>query len=134
MKTILMLAIASLLLIGAAAAEDAIDLSTIGKKKVMTSDLETVVIKYTPLPANVDFDAVDVRVLGRSFGTFDTMPRMEPMLLSGPAPITYTPSFSISISNVTSSRTSVYTPPIAVGNLTLVTPTIMISRKLGSAS
>ncbi|MEA2045147.1 MAG: hypothetical protein U9N48_01280 [Euryarchaeota archaeon] len=134
MKTILMLAVASLLLIGTAAAEDAIDLSTIGKKKVMTSDLETVVIKYTPLPTNVDFDAVDVRVLGRSFGTFDTTPRMEPMLLSGPAPIAYTPSFSISISNVTSSRTSVYTPSIAVGNLTLVTPTIMISRKLGSAS
>ncbi|TRZ69115.1 MAG: hypothetical protein D4Q77_00295 [Methanothrix sp.] len=134
MKTILMLAVASLLLISTAVADDAIDLSTIGKKKVVVSDLETVVIKYTPMAANVDLDAVDVRVLGRSFGTFETMPLMETMLLSGPAPITYTPSFSISVSNVTSSRTIVYTPPIAVGNLTLATPTIMISQTLGSVS
>ncbi|MGB3944250.1 MAG: hypothetical protein WBK88_05625 [Methanothrix sp.] len=127
MKIILMAILATMLLVGmVAAAATPIDLSTLGKKQEIKSSMTPVVIKYTREAPRITTDAVDVRTLGRSFGTFAGKPSMEPVFIGASAPITVTPSFSISVSNTTFSRVSVYTPPFSIGQPRTVTPQQMI--------
>ncbi|HOO53146.1 MAG TPA: hypothetical protein PLM24_01585 [Methanothrix sp.] len=127
MKIILTALMATVLLLGmAAAAETPIDLSTLGKKAEIKSSMTPVVIQYSRDLPKTTVDAVDVRTLGRSFGTFAGTSSIEPLELSAAVPITYTPSFSISVSNRTSSRATLYTPPFSIGNLTRTTPEQMI--------
>ncbi|UEC42269.1 MAG: conserved exported protein of unknown function [Methanothrix sp.] len=127
MKIILMAILATMLLMGmVAAAATPIDLSTLGKKAEIKSSMTPVVIKYTREAPRATIDAVDVRTLGRSFGTFASKPGMEPVYIGASAPITVTPSFSISVSNTTFSRVSLYTPPFSIGQPRTVTPQQMI--------
>jgi len=127
MKIILTAILATMLLVGmVAAAGTPIELSTLGKKAEMKASMTPIVIKYTREVPRTTIDAVDVRTLGRSFGTFPGKPSMEPVSIGAPAPITYTPSFSISVSNTTFSRVSVYTPPFSIGQPRTVTPQQMI--------
>jgi len=130
MKIILIAVIVSMLLVGIVAADDraVLDLSTKGKDKeesVTTPDREIIEIKYAPKAPTTGAAAIDVRTLGRGFGTFGVTSK-ETLALGGPNPVTYTPPFSISISNRTLSRTTVYTPPFSVGSTTVNTPAIMI--------
>ncbi|MHC1631970.1 MAG: hypothetical protein ACXQT4_06795, partial [Methanotrichaceae archaeon] len=123
MKIIPIAVIASMLLVGMIAAEDPVNMSSLGKKPV----IEPIMIKYTPHATGIGtVSAVDVRTLGNAFGTFATTQSREPLSLSGPTPITYTPSIAISMSNVTSSTVRVYTPFFSVGNITIATPPMMI--------
>ncbi len=124
MKTILIAIVASMLLIGLVAAEDPIDLSTKGKKAIASSHVTPIEIKYYPKTTTSGIEPVDVRTLGGSFGT--TAISREVFVLGGPNPVTYTPPFSISVSNRTYSRTSIQTPSFSVGNPTVFTPAIMI--------
>ncbi|MGC9514124.1 hypothetical protein [Methanocrinis sp.] len=128
MKIILTALVATMLLGGmVAAAETPIDLSTLGKKAEMASSRTPVVISYSREAPRITTDAVDVRTLGRSFGTFMQRSSIEPIELGAPTPITYTPSFSISVSNRTSSAITLYTPPFSIGrNRTITTPEQMI--------
>ncbi|KQC16091.1 MAG: hypothetical protein APR56_09995 [Methanosaeta sp. SDB] len=117
---------ATMLLVGmVAAAETPIDLSTLGKKSEIKSSMTPLVITYTRDEPKTTTDAVDVRTLGRSFGTFSGL-NVQPMELGASNPITYTPSFAISVSNRTSSRVTLYTPSFAIGNRTITTPAPMI--------
>ncbi|KUK45417.1 MAG: hypothetical protein PHO60_01155 [Methanothrix sp.] len=126
MKIILTALLATMLLVGmVAAAETPIDLSTLGKKSEIKSSMTPVVITYTRDEPKTTTDAVDVRTLGRSFGTFSGL-NVQPMELGASNPITYTPSFAISVSNRTSSRVTLYTPSFAIGNRTITTPAPMI--------
>ncbi len=128
MKIILTALVAIMLLGGMiAAAETPIDLSTLGKKTEMASSRTPLIISYSREEQQVTTDAFDVRLLGRSFGTFMNKPSIEPVELGAPEPITYTPSFSISVSNRTSSAVTIYTPPFSIGrNRTITTPAQMI--------
>jgi hypothetical protein len=127
MKIILTALIGFMLLVGmVAAAGTPIDLSTLGKKAEIKASMTPVVIKYSRDEPGTTIDAVDVRTLGRSFGTFKDKTSIEPIEISGPTPITYTPSFSISMSNVTFSSVSLITPPFSIGNRTISTPSPMI--------
>ncbi len=127
MKIILTALIAAMLLVGmVAAAGTPIDLSTLEKKAEMKSRMTPVVITYTRDAPRTTTNAVDVRTLGRSFGTFAGKPSTEPIELGAPTPITYTPSFSISVSNSTFSRVTLYTPPFSIGQTTRTTPEQMI--------
>ncbi len=127
MKIILTALIGFMLLVGmVAAAGTPIDLSTLGKKAEIKSSMTPVVIKYSRDEPRTTIDAVDVRTLGRSFGTFAGKPSIEPLEISGPTPITYTPEFSISVSNVTFSPVTVYTPPFSIGKNAQYTPQQMI--------
>ncbi len=127
MKIILTALVATMLLVGmVAAAGTPIDLSTLGKKAEMKSSMTPVVISYTRDEAKTTTNAVDVRTLGRSFGTFAGTSSIEPISIGAPTPITYTPSFSISVSNRTSSQVTLYTPPFSIGNRTITTPEQMI--------
>jgi len=126
MKIILTALIGFMLLVGmVAAAGTPIDLSTLGKKAEMKSSMTPVVIQYSRDEPKTTIDAVDVRTLGRSFGTFAGT-SIEPLEISGPTPITYTPSFSISVSNQTFSSVTVYTPPFSIGANAQYTPQQMI--------
>jgi hypothetical protein len=51
---------------------------------------------------------------------------MDPLEIGAANPIKFTPSFSISTSNRTMSRVTVYTPPFSIGNITRTTPQQMI--------
>jgi len=127
MKIILTALVAAMLLVGmVAAAETPIDLSTLGKKAEIKSSMTPVVIKYSQDVPETTTDAVDVRTLGRSFGTFTSTSSIEPISIGAPTPITYTPGFSISVSNSTFSRITMYTPPFSIGNNTKTTPEQMI--------
>ncbi len=127
MKIILTAIVATMILVGmVAAAGTPIDLSTLGKKAEMKSGMTPVVITYTRDQPQTTTNAVDVRTLGRSFGTFAGKPSMEPLELGAPTPVTYTPSFSISVSNRTSSQVTLYTPPFSIGQNAQYTPQQMI--------
>jgi hypothetical protein len=127
MKIILTALIATMLLVGmVAAAGTPIDLSTLGKKAEIKSSMTPVVITYTRDTPKTTTNAVDVRSLGRSFGTFAGKPSTEPIELGAPTPITFTPSFSISVSNSTFSRVTLYTPPFSIGQTAKTTPEQMI--------
>ncbi len=127
MKIILTALIGFMLLVGmVAAAETPIDLSTLGKKAEIKARMTPVVIKYSPYEPKTTINAVDVRSLGRSFGTFAGKPSIEPVEIGGPTPVTITPSFSISVSNKTLSSVSLITPPFSIGNRTVATPSPMI--------
>ncbi|HII07316.1 MAG TPA: hypothetical protein HA349_08415 [Methanotrichaceae archaeon] len=127
MKIILTALIATMLLVGmVAAAGTPIELSTLGKKTEMKSSITPVVITYTRDAPKTTTNAVDVRTLGRSFGTFAGKASIEPLSIGAPMPITYTPSFSISVSNRTSSQVTLYTPPFSIGNITKTTPEQLI--------
>ena len=126
MKIILTALIGFMLLVGmVAAAGTPIDLSTLGKKAEIRSSMTPVVIKYAGDEPGTTIDAVDVRTLGRSFGTFAGT-SIEPVKISGPTPITFTPSFSISVSNQTFSGVTLYTPPFSIGQKAQYTPQQMI--------
>jgi hypothetical protein len=126
MKIILTALIGFMLLVGmVAAAGTPIDLSTLGKKAEMKSSMTPVVIQYSREKPKTTIDAVDVRTLGRSFGTFGGT-SIQPLEISGPNPITYTPSFSISVSNQTFSQVTLYTPPFSIGENAKYTPQQMI--------
>jgi hypothetical protein len=126
MKIILTAIVATMLLVGmVAAAGTPIDLSTLGKKAEMKSSMTPVVITYTRDEPRTTTNAIDVRTLGRSFGTFAGT-SMEPLELGASKPITYTPSFSISVSNRTSSQVTLYTPPFSIGQNAQYTPQQMI--------
>lgn len=127
MKIILTALIATMLLVGMVeAAGTPIELSTLGKKSEMKSSMTPVVITYNRDMPKTTTNAVDVRSLGRSFGTFAGKSSIEPLSIGAPMPITYTPSFSISVSNRTSSQVTLYTPPFSIGNLTKITPEQLI--------
>ena len=127
MKIILTALIGFMLLVGMVAAADTpIDLSTLGKKAEIKSSMTPVVIAYSRDEPRTTTTAVDVRTLGRSFGTFTNRTSIEPVEISGPTPVTITPSFSISMSNVTFSSVTLYTPPFSIGNRTISTPSPMI--------
>ena len=116
MKIILMALIVAMLLVGmGAAAKTPLDLSTLGKKEEIRSSMTPVVISYTPDVPKTTMDAVDVRTVGRSFGTFAGF-SMEPLEIGASNPITFTPSFSISKSNRTLSQVTVYTPEFSISN------------------
>ena len=116
MKIILTALIVAMLLVGmGAAAKTPIDLSTLGKKEEIKSSMTPVVISYSPDVPKTTMNAVDVRTLGRSFGTFGST-GMEPLQIGASNPITFTPSFSISKSNRTLSQVTVYTPPFSISN------------------
>ncbi|AET65392.1 hypothetical protein [Methanothrix harundinacea] len=127
MKIILMVLIVAMLLVGlGVAAKTPIDLSTLGKKAEMKASTTPVVISYTREAPRTTTNAVDVRSLGRSFGNFPGRPSMDPLEIGAANPIKFTPSFSISTSNRTMSRVTVYTPPFSIGNITRTTPQQMI--------
>ena len=122
MKIILIAIVASMLLMGLVAAEDPIDLSTKGRKAAATSSVTPIEIKYAPKTTTSGIEPIDVSTLGSSFGSITVS--KEVLALGGPTPVTYTPPFSISVSNRTYSRTSTLTPPFSVGNMTVFTPPI----------
>ncbi|MCR3883839.1 hypothetical protein P0O24_00185 [Methanotrichaceae archaeon M04Ac] len=127
MKIILMAILATMLLVGmVSAAGTPIDLSTLGKKAEIKSTMTPVIIKYTREAPRATTDAVDVRTLGRSFGTFTGASGMQPVELGASRPVTVTPSFSISVSNRTSSQVTRYTMPFAIGQPAIYTPQQMI--------
>ncbi|HOI70164.1 MAG: hypothetical protein PHN90_00705 [Methanothrix sp.] len=117
MRIILTVLIVTMLLVGmVAAAKTPIDLSTLGKKSEIKASMTPVVISYAREVPTATTDAVDVRSLSRSFGTFPGTGSVDPMELRASTPITVTPSFSISMSNRTLSRTTVYTPPFSISD------------------
>jgi hypothetical protein len=128
MKIILTALIGAMLLVGMVAAADTpIDLSTLGKKAEIASSMTPVVIEYSrEATTTTTTDAVDVRTLARSFGTFTDTASIEPVKISAPTPVTITPGFSISVSNTTFSSVTLYTPPFSIGNTTISTPSQMI--------
>lgn len=127
MKIILAALIGAMLLVGMVAAADApVDLSTLSKKAEIAASMTPVVIEYSREATTATTDAVDVRTLSRSFGTFTNTTNIEPVEISASTPVTYTPSFSISVSNTTFSSVTLYTPPFSIGNNTISTPSPMI--------
>ncbi|HPE62816.1 MAG TPA: hypothetical protein PLQ49_01760 [Methanothrix sp.] len=114
MKIILTALIIATLLVGmGAVAKTPIDLSTLDDKAEIKSSMTPMVISYTPDVPKTTMNAVDVRTLGRSFGTFAGS-SMEPLEIGASNPITVTPGFSISKSNRTLSMVTVYTPPFSI--------------------
>ncbi|GEM_PF-672208 len=114
MKIILTALIIATLLVGmGAVAKTPIDLSTLDDKAEMKASMTPVVISYSRDVPRAAIDAVDVRTLGRSFGTFAGS-GVEPLEIGASNPITFTPSFSISKSNRTLSMVTVYTPPFSI--------------------
>jgi len=127
MKIILAALIGAMLLVGMVAAADTpIDLSTLGKKAEIKASMTPVVIEYSRDTTTTTTNAVDVRTLGRSFGTFTSTTNIEPVEISAPTPVTITPGFAISVSNTTFSAVTLYTPPFSIGNTTISTPSQMI--------
>ena len=94
MKIILAALIGAMLLVGMVAAADTpIDLSTLGKKAEIKASMTPVVIEYSRDTTTTTTNAVDVRTLGRSFGTFTSTTNIEPVEISAPTPVTITPGF-----------------------------------------
>lgn len=141
MKTLTVLIVLSLLIVGAvsaASAEGVISLSTLGKT---TTTIEPVQLpRLTPYTPSITtfsdnlspaIGVLDLSTLGKATSRSPINAR----LLTGSKPITFTPSIAIMNANVTSGANTVYTPAHALAgaainylnpNATVYTPPIAI--------
>ncbi|NPV61633.1 MAG: hypothetical protein HPY61_03215 [Methanotrichaceae archaeon] len=130
MKFILTVLVVSALLAGAlatASAQNAIDLSTLGKKvslepitlPQLTATMPT--IPPAALGGKVSSDVIDLSTLNQK-----KTASVAATFIQGSSPITVTPSFSIRNSNVTAEANTVFTLPQAISANAVYTPAIAI--------
>jgi hypothetical protein len=133
MKAFLAVLVVSVLFAGVvamASAEDALDLSTLGKKPTIAPvalPQLSATMPTTPASAlggNVKTEVVDLSTLGKK----STKPVMAATMIKGATPITITPSFAIMNANIsTAEANTVFTLPQAVAaNASIYTPPIAI--------
>jgi hypothetical protein len=106
-----------------------IDLSTLRSKPVMEPvklpRLSPALPTYPPtaLGGNLDKTVIDLSTLSKKL----MIPAVPATLISGPTPITVTPSFAIRNTNITGTSNTIFTLPQAISaNATVYTPAFAI--------
>ncbi len=116
-------------ILASAGAQDAIDLSTLGKKTavepvalpMVSSSMPTASV--SPLGGSTNAEVLDLSTLGKK----SLKPNMSPAIIKGATPVTITPMFSITNLNITSEANTIFTMPQAVAsNASVYTPPIAI--------
>jgi hypothetical protein len=132
MKAFLVVLVVSVLFTGilaSASAQNALDLSTLGKKPtvapVALPQVSAAVPTVSPsaLGGNVDTEVLDLSTLGKK----SLKPDVNTTMIKGATPVTITPSFAVKNLNITTEANTVFTLPQAVAaNPGVYTPPIAI--------
>ncbi len=131
MKILLTIIVVSMLLAGvliAAGANNAVDLSTLGKNNLGTITIPVISQGLASIPAthlgeNTTPGVSDLSTLNKPTVESTT----SALKITGPSPVTITPMFSIKNQNISTQANTVFTLPLAISsNSTVYTPPIAI--------